>query len=393
MVRAGAPLSLSGRFAVQGEQARRGLRLWAEDVTSTGGLVVGPDRPPEPLELLIDDDGSRRAGAADATERLIVEDRVDLLFGPYGSVLTIAAAEVAERYGRVLWNHGGSSDAVATQGWRRVVTLLSPASRYFEPVLEAAIERAADLGRPFGRLALLHGAAGTFPAAVAAGARSRARGLGLELVFDVPYPDESELPAVVRRLADRRPDLVLGVGTTEADLAFARAVTGRRLDSALVGLVAAPIQRFAEVLGGDADGFCGPSQWEPARRDRPDLGPTSARFAAAFRARFGVEPDYPAAQAYAAGLVAARCVETAGSFDDAALRGAADALDLTTFYGGFRLDPASGEQVGHELVVVQWQARRKAVVWPPTIATAPLQLPLPTAAPTLSPPDEPSSYR
>ena len=96
----------------------------------------------------------------------------------------------------------------------------------------------------------------------------------------------------------------------------------------------------------------------------PDLGPTSASSATPSARGSASEPDYPAAQAYAAGLVAARCAEIAGSLDDAALRRAAARLDLTTFYGRFRLDPQAGQQVGHAMVVAQWQAGRKQIVWP-----------------------------
>ncbi len=439
-IAAGAALSLTGRFAVQGEQARRGLSLWAEHVNRRGGLVVGPGAPPVPVELRVYDDGSKIAGAAAATERLIVQDRVDLLFSPYGSVLTLAVAEVAERHGRVLWNHGGSSDALEQRGYQSVVTLLSPASRYFVSVLDMAMQHSGAAERPIRSVAMLHGATGTFPQAVIAGARAHAARMGLDLVLDAPYPGaaltprpplptvgegekagnsrgDSPLPrtgtsgrgpanivlrttsqpmitprsggaggeglsALVSRLERLQPDLILGVGTTEADLAFARELRQQRVQSALVALVAAPIQRFREVLGPDADGFCGPSQWEPMLQGQPDLGPTSGQFSADFRARFGLEPDYPAAQAYAAGLIAARCAEMAASLDDAALRQAASTLDLTTFYGRFRLDPRTGQQVGHTMVVAQWQAGQKQVVWPADRATAPLQLPVPTAAPT-----------
>jgi branched-chain amino acid transport system substrate-binding protein len=402
-VLAGAPLSLSGRFAVQGDQARRGLSLWAEHANERGGLAVWPGEPRLPVSLRVYDDGSTIAGATAATERLIVQDGVGLLFGPYGSVLTLAAAEVAARHGRVLWNHGGSSDALEQRGHRHVVTLLSPASRYFRPVLEMALQHAAKVARPLRSVALLHGARGTFPQAVIGGARAHAATLGLVVVLDEPYPEETPPPGplpiamergsrlascrrlaspshgggdlsdLVARLASLRPDLVLGVGTTEADLAFAAELRRKRVEPFLTALVAASIERFREALGEHADGLCGPSQWEPTLRGRPDLGPTSAQFSAAFRARFGAEPDYPAAQAYAAGLIAAHCAEAAGSLENDALWQAAVRLDLTTFYGRFRLDPGTHQQVGHEMVVAQWQAGRKQVVWPAGLATAPLR--------------------
>jgi branched-chain amino acid transport system substrate-binding protein len=382
----GAALSLTGRFAVQGEQARRGLLLWTEHVNHAGGLIVESGTTPRQVRLLVYDDVSTRAGAASATERLIVEDRVDLLFGPYSSVLALAAARVSELYGRVLWNHGGSSDALDAAGFRRVVSFLTPASRYFAPVLDLAARSPELGGRAAERVALLYGAAGTFPASVAAGAREHAGRLGMRIVLDAPYSasDLSEQVAAVARL---RPDLILGVGTTEADLTFARELRRRRVQAPLVALVAAPIEHFRRELGADADGFIGPSQWEPLQGDRPEIGPTSAAWVAAFRERFGAEPDYPAAQAYAAGLIAAHCVERAGSSDDEALRAAAGGLDTSTFYGRFRLDPGSGRQVGHEMVVIQWQAGQKQLVWPPAAATARLQPQVPAAAPTTRPSD------
>src|SRR6266540_4565084 len=131
VIKAGAVLSLTGRFAPQGEQARRGLALWAEGVNRRGGLTVRERGGPAALQLLICDDQSRTGVATARAERLTVDERVDLLFGPYSSVLTLAVAAVAERHGKVLWNHGGSSDAVSQRGLRFVVNLPSPASRYF----------------------------------------------------------------------------------------------------------------------------------------------------------------------------------------------------------------------------------------------------------------------
>jgi branched-chain amino acid transport system substrate-binding protein len=310
--------------------------------------------------------------AAALVERLIVADRVDLLVGPYSSALALAVAPVAERHGKVLWNHGGSSDAVHQRGFRLVVSLPTPASRYLAEVL--GMVHAVDPSAT--RVALLHGARGTFPRAAVGGAEAYARGHGLDVVLTAPYPEPGgDVAELVARVAAHRPHVVLGVGRTEADLALARELRARRVPLRVAGLVAAALWSFGRALGDEAEGFVGPSQWEPGARGQPDVGPSGAAFVARYRERFGEEPDYPAAQAYAAGLIAQACAEAAGSLRDEALREAAARLRLTTFYGAFALDPATGEQVGHRLVVAQWQDGAKPVVWPTAVAEARPRIP------------------
>jgi branched-chain amino acid transport system substrate-binding protein len=73
-------------------------------------------------------------------------------------------------------------------------------------------------------------------------------------------------------------------------------------------------------------------------------------------------------------VIAARCLRDAGSADVAAVLAAARALDTTTLFGRFRLDPATGAQVGHQVVTVQWQDGLRVAVWPPERATAAVRL-------------------
>ena len=115
------------------------------------------------------------------------------------------------------------------------------------------------------------------------------------------------------------------------------------------------------------------------RRPRP---PAGTRCCAPLRAR--VLPtlsvgagtghiEYPSAQAYAAVLVALRCVEDAGSLEDEALAAAARRLRCTTFFGRFGL-AADGRQLEHEMLVAQWRAGMKRIVWPPEHAEADLDV-------------------
>ena len=86
-LKAGISLSLSGQFQVQGRQALAGLQAWAEDVNESGGVKVGYSGIGRPISVIYYDDASKTDQACQATERLITQDRVDLLFGPYSGVL------------------------------------------------------------------------------------------------------------------------------------------------------------------------------------------------------------------------------------------------------------------------------------------------------------------
>ena len=102
-----------------------------------------------------------------------------------------------------------------------------------------------------------------------------------------------------------------------------------------------------------------------------ELGPSPREFAQRFAAAYANAPDYPAAQGYAIGLIIQRCLAEAGSLDDRGLRDAALRVAFRTLYGDFRLDPRTGEQVGHRMVIVQWQNGTKYIVHPDDVAERP----------------------
>ena len=350
--------SLTGRYARFGRQALAGVQAWVADVNEAGGLRPGRDAPAVPLVLRFYDDASRATEAARATQRLIVEDGVALLMGPYSSALTRAAAKAAAQHGVPLWNHGGAADDLYGGGNDWIVAVLSPASRYFAGLV-ALVQRR----QPGARLALIGAGGSPFARSVLAGAEAAATGAGFDVVFRADHSGGASPATVAAQLRTRRADLVLVAGSFEQDLRLARAIVASRAAIATVGLVAAGVAAFGAQLGEEATEFYGPSQWEPGTPVSIDLGPATDTIAARLRAALGGPADYPAAQAYAAGLVAQACLERAGSDNPQALRRAASRLDIRTFYGRFRIDEA-GRQVGHEVAIVRWRDGIKEVVWP-----------------------------
>ena len=346
----GASLSLSGPFQRQGEQAHDGLRLW---VDSARDARDGP-----PPRLIVLDDRSRASLAQEHARRLLVEVRVDVLVGPYSSGLVLAVAPIAAAAGQALWNHGGTSDVIFQQGWGHVVSVASPASDYLRG-LPGWIKRRAPRAS---RVGILHAESGTFASQVARGVAEGARAAGLTeirvMMFESPLRDAG---AVVRAALEPEPDLLVSVGAFQDDVAIARQWAARPAKTALA-LVGAGLAAFGDEVGGLAEGIMGPSQWEPTAGEAPRVGPDSGWFVDAFERAFHRTPEYPAAQAFAVGVIVGECRRRAGSLASAALLGAAHALETTTFYGGFRLDSSTGRQVGHGVRLVQWRDGRKHVI-------------------------------
>lgn len=376
-IKVGIPVSLTGQFATQGRQALAGVQAWVDHVNAGGGLHVGERQ--HPLALTHLDDESMADGARRAAERLITGDSVDLFFGPYSAGLTTAVAEVAESHGRLMWNHGGAGDALYARGYRNVVGILTPADRYL--VGAPALARHAD--PEASTMVHVRIDTGAFARTVTRGVEAVARELGFTTTLELRYrPSQHHFREIARAIAAQEPDLLVSVGRIRHDIALAQALvnlpTAPRIGLAVV--VATPVTEFADALGNAADGFIGPSQWEPAVSvAHPDFGPDAMQALTILQntaSASGVAVDYPMAQALAAGLVAERCVQEIGTVDETALREVAGALDFTTFYGRFRIDEA-GRQVGRSVALVQRQNGGKVVVWPPESADGHLQYPYP----------------
>lgn len=340
---------LTGPLARFGREGAAALTLWA-------GQAADLPPPWSGVDLDVRDAHPDPAAAM----RAVTEARPDVIFGPYGSSPTVAAARATER---TVWNHGGATSELSRPAFPNVVNVLSPASSYFTGVLRAVRSADPDVTA----VSLLHGSTG-FGDDVASGAANVAEELGLR-VHAAPFESGHAASAAA---ALPEADVLLVVGGFEDEVVAARALLpGNWRAAAFVG---AGVEDVLAPLGDLREGLLGPAQWIASAAPEPDEGPDAGWFVDRFRQATGSDPSYPAAQAFAAGVICARCLRD-GGVDDAAQLAAASRLECTTLYGGFRLDLQSGLQVGHEVLTVQWQDGSRRVVWPPEQAERSLRYP------------------
>ncbi len=381
-IKIGTTVSLQGKFAHEGELALCGFKVGIEWVNEHGGVVVDGKR--YRLELVYYDDKSSKEEVQKLFTKLITQDGVDFLLAPYSSSLTLAAVPVAEQYRKVILSHGGASDAIFAKGYRYVVQVLSPASLY----LASALDFLASTGDRDIKIALIYEDA-AFAKSVAEGAKKKAQELGLPIVFEQTYPKgTTDFSQIIERAKASGANVLLGGGHFQDGLQLVKQAYDLGWRLKFIAIIVAPtLPEFYEQLGPEiAEGVAAPAQWEIGVKYSPETaekmgiewyGPTNEEFVEMVREICGIEPDYHVAEATAAILFLAKAIERAGSLDSDAVRQAFNGLKIMTFFGPLWIDPETGKQVGHPMVLIQWQNGKRVIIWPPEAATAEPIYPLP----------------
>ncbi len=340
------------------------MRLFVADTEAAGGIEVGGRR--YRLALECHDDRSEPARAAEIYRWLCSEHRAGLIFGPYSSRLARVAAPIAEGAGMVMVNHGGASDELYNCNYRLVVGILSSASDYLLP-----FGRLLSTLKFWRKRVAIVASKTPFASAVAAGFEracnqrwARRHGVRVRLKYTAAGRDRAWdrlLPALKRS----RINALVAAGNFDEDLELMRVVISHDLSIPVLCCVAAGVARFGVMLGEDAEGIVGPSGWEESVRFAAQIGPAPNEFARRMRAAYPAIPiDYPAAQAYAAGVLAAAALKAADAIDQERLRAAFSDLRVSTMYGDFEIDRVTGRQIGHAMLIVQWHGGHKVIVEP-----------------------------
>jgi ABC-type branched-subunit amino acid transport system substrate-binding protein len=327
---------LSGPLARYGRSGATALRLWAAQAG---------------VDLAIAD---AHPSAAAAVASVAVRHRIDVLFGPYGAGPAVVAARAAPT---VLWNHGGATARLVRQTFPHVVNVPAPAAAYL-----AAVISALDAPELAGAEAMLLHARTGFGREVAGGALGAAGDVGLA-VTAIPF-DAGDGDGAARSVQGRRADVLLVAGGFDDELAIAARLLRWRWRAA--AFVAAGVDEILAPVADRLTGVYGPCQWLPDAAPQPEDGPDSRWFTTAYLHAAGSPPPYPAAAAFAAGVLWQRCTRDAGDTDPEAVQAAAERLTTTTLFGAFRLDPVSGLQQGHRVGVVQWRHGRRQIITPPS---------------------------
>lgn len=360
-VRIGYTIARTGLFAAAAPSQEQAYELWREQVNADGGLdVAGESRL---VEFVSYDDESDPSKSAQLYERLITSDNVDLLMAPWGTPHHLNVAGVAEQYGFPIVGNTAASVAIREVQPGNIWFPTSAIPDQIGPELAAML---VDTGvgsvsiianvLPFSQenLGFL------VPALEAA---------GIEVRMSENYPpDISDMTPLLTQVKSAGADAILAL-TYPAD-AFLYMGQARELgvDADLQFLLIGPtIDAFGKAFGPAADGVVTLAHWSPEQAEWPRAKP----FFEAYVAKFGQEPDYlDSALAYMSAEILQQAVAKAG-LDKGALRTAIAEGTFDTINGEVRFDGVQNAVT--PTAFVQRQGDKVQLVWPKSIATAPLK--------------------
>ncbi len=356
-IRIGATVSLEGPYKEPSLMIQKAYRLWEHEINQKGGLLG------HNIELLLYNDKSQKDLARELYRKLIVEDGVDFVFSPYGTPLTLVASEISEKHNMIMLACAASGEVIWERGYRYVFGVYALANRYFIGLLDIMARKGHQT------VSLIYSSASPFNVSVAQGVKKWANRFKITVAHEKSYKDgATDLPAIITDLKAAQATRLIVSAYPPDCYRILNLMQDANYHVQILGMTIAPIHpEFWKHAGKAAQGVFGPSQWEPNERIP---FPGTKQFVQSFRLFTGKSPSYHAGSAYAACQLFEKSVIETHSLKNDVIRDYIAASDTVTVIGRFKVD-ASGKQVGHNPILIQWQQGKKEIVWPTKMQTAP----------------------
>ena len=350
-IRIGASLSLTGTYAKLGKNQHEGYQLCEKDLNAKGGLLG------RRVQFVVYDDQSLPATAVRLYEKLITEDKVDGVMGPYSSPVTEASVNVTEKYKKVMVAPLAATTSIFKKGRKYIFMVISPAEVYLEGLVDMAVKRGLKTVAVVNEDTL-------FSKAAAAGAVETAKKKGLHVVFAEAYPKgNTDFSALLTKVKAANPDVLAAATYFDDAVALTRQMKELNVNPKMFGVtVGGDLPEFYETLKQNAEYIYGATQWEHTLPY-----PGNPEYFEAYKKDFGHEPSYHSTAGYAGCLIYAEAVKRANSLDADKVREQLLKLEMRTPFGDYKVE-ADGFQVAHKMVTFQWQREKKVTVWPDELA-------------------------
>ena len=334
----GSSISLTGKYATNGLHTQRGYDYAVDVINSSGGVKVGGKT--YKLDVKYYDDESTPARGAQLAERLIQQDGIEFMLGPYSSGMTKAIAPVSEKFGVPMVEAEGASRSLFTQGYKYLFAVLSTSEQYLSTAIELAAQASSD---PSSVRVAMAFESDPFSMDVRAGVVDAINKYGMKTIIDDQLPaDLSDMSTTLTKVKALKPDILIVSGHSKGAATAARQINEMKVNVPMIAMTHCEAAKVQEKFPKAANGFLCPTQWvETLSKSDPMFGTASdwnTGFKKAHPSYSSV--PYQSAQASAAVYVFKEAFEAANSFDQDTVRDAISAVEMETFYGDIKFSDA-----------------------------------------------------
>ena len=372
----GSAISFTGKYSTNGIHASNGYNLAIKMINAAGGVKVGGKS--YKFKIKYYDDESTPLRTAQLGERLIKQDKVKFLLGPYSSATTKAIAPITEKYRIPMVEAGGAARSLFSQGFRYLFAVLSTSEQYLAPAVHMAAEIARKNGKNASSLRIAMAFENDpFSLDVRAGVVDAVKKYGMKIVIDDKLQrDLSDMTATLTRVRTLKPDILVVSGHSKGAATAARQIKEMKIDVPMIAMTHCEAAKVIKKFGASTNGFLCPTQWGESLSYKGDLFGTAKQYDELFKKTYlGYRNvPYQAAQASAAVMVWKDALERANSFDVEKVRDALAATDMKTFYGRIKFSKA-GNNIAKPMVLRQVQGGKLKIVAPTKWASDPVQYP------------------
>jgi branched-chain amino acid transport system substrate-binding protein len=395
-IKIGTIYDQTGPFAGGGSKAAAIGNKIAIDMINEKGGVEG-----HKIANIQADAQSKTDVAINEAERLLNEQKVDLIMGVYSSAHCVPMAAKVDAAKKFMWINTCVSSAVLKG--RKLHYVFRPqvhSDQYGEASCQFVAENAKKLGKEVKdiKVAIIH-EDGPYGVGVASASEAECKKLGLQIVHKEAYSaSATDLSAMVTKLRRAQPDVILHTGYNPDITLFLRQAKEAGLKfSMLIGHGAgySQLDKLVETFGDDVNYFFNidpvAAQLLDAKTLKPGLGDLTAEMVKRYKAETGAHdvPPHVSMGFNNAWIfltdVLPRAIKKYGGYDPEALRKAALDTDIPiggTIQGyGVKFNAPDSEMAGQNgrsfLVVMQFVKGETKVVWPTAIRTFDPVIPLP----------------
>jgi len=373
----GAAVSFTGKYSTNGMHTKRGYDLAVKRINEMGGVKVGNES--YKLKIQYYDDESTPARAGQLADRLIKQDGIKFILGPYGSGPTKGMAPITEKYKIPMVEGNGASRALFNKGYRYLFAVLTTSEQYLAESINLLAEEFKKQGRdPNTAKVAVAVENDPFSMDIRAGVIDDAQKYGMKVIIDDKLPKElTDMTATLTKVKALKPDLLVVSGHSKGAALAVRQTAQMKVDVPMLAVTHCEAADVVGKFGGDANYTLCATQWAETMTYKDKWFGFAGDYAKTFEKEYGYMPPYQAAESTASVLVYVDALERAGSFDTEKVRDALAATNLETFYGWVDFDD-TGKNIAKPMVLRQVQKGRYVPVAPAKFASDKVIFPKPT---------------